>query len=167
MKKWIFYAVVLFGNILLYQLSNFRPGTEWIYALLVLILFATSIKGWKKSTSSGLGLIVLIAFSLFMINSILYLLMPAIFTILFSFLLGLVLIPFYSNHREVIIIAWWMVISNILVTLALPNELVLWFTLVTAGIGVLIGYRIRSRLFMVFFTACFIFSACFLFLIYI
>lgn len=167
MKKWLFYAVILFGNILLYKLSNFHPGTEWVYAALVIVLFVTSIHGWKKVSSRGMGVIALTALGLFTINSILYLLMASVFTVLFSFILGLVLLPYYYIHREAVITAWWIVISNILITLGISNEVVLWFTIATASIGAVLGFWLRSSMMKMFFSVCFIFSALFLIIIFI
>ena len=158
-KSWIYILAVL-GNSLLYILSEQWEGIEWLFAILGLGLFALAIQGWKRDSSRGFGLIFLTAIGLFTINSILYLLMPTIFIILFSLLFGLVLIPLYMKFRYPVIASWWIVLFNILMYLEISNDTVLfWFTIITTGVGVLIGFRQQSKLFKYFFTGCFLLSA--------
>lgn len=157
-KSWIYVLVVL-GNSLLYVLSGQWEGIEWLFALLILGLFALAIQGWKRYSSRGFGLIFLTAIGLFTINSILYLLMPEGFIILFSLLFGLVLIPLYMKYRYPVLASWWIVLFNILMYSGITNEVILWFTLLTTGIGALIGFRQQSKLFKYFFTGCFLFTA--------
>ena len=160
MKEFLIYVVAVLGNILLYQLSGQWEGIEWLFALLILGLFALAIQGWKRYSSRGFGLIFLTAIGLFTINSILYLLMPTIFIILFSLLFGLVLMPLYMKYRYPVLASWWIVLFNILMYLEISNDTVLfWFTIITTGVGALIGFRQQSKLFKYFFTGCFLLSA--------
>lgn len=158
-KSWIYVLVVL-GNSLLYVLSGQWEGIEWLFAILGLGLFALAIQGWKRYSSRGFGLIFLTAIGLFTINSILYLLMPVGFIILFSLLFGLVLMPLYMKYRYPVLASWWIVLFNILMYLEISNDTVLfWFTIITTGVGALIGFRQQSKLFKYFFTGCFLLSA--------
>lgn len=158
-KSWIYVLAVL-GNSLLYILSEQWEGIEWLFAVLCLGLFALAIQGWKRYSSRGFGLIFLTAIGLFTINSILYLLMPVGFILLFSFLFGLVLMPLYMKFRYPVLASWWIVLFNILMYLEISNDTVLfWFTIITTGIGALIGFRQQSKLFKYFFTGCFLLSA--------
>lgn len=158
-KSWIYVLVVL-GNSLLYVLSGQWEGIEWLFALLILGLFALAIQGWKRYSSRGFGLFFLTTAGLFTINSILYLLMPTIFIILFSLLFGLVLMPLYMKYRYPVLASWWIVLFNILMYLEISNDTVLfWFTIITTGVGALIGFRQQSKLFKYFFTGCFLLSA--------
>ena len=160
MKEFLIYVVAVLGNILLYQLSGQWEGIEWLFALLILGLFALAIQGWKRYSSRGFGLIFLTAIGLFTINSILYLLMPVGFIILFSLLFGLVLMPLYMKYRYPVLASWWIVLFNILMYLEISNDTVLfWFTIITTGVGALIGFRQQSKLFKYFFTGCFLLSA--------
>lgn len=158
-KSWIYVFAVL-GNSLLYILSGQWEGFEWLFAILSLGLFALAIQGWKRYSSRGFRLIFLTAIGLFTINSILYLLMPVGFILLFSFLFGLVLMPLYMKYRYPVLASWWIVLFNILMYLEISNNAVLfWFTLITTGVGALIGFRQQSKLFKYFFTGCFLLSA--------
>lgn len=160
MKEFLIYVVAVLGNILLYQLSGQWEGIEWLFALLILGLFALAIQGWKRYSSRGFGLFFLTTAGLFTINSILYLLMPVGFIILFSLLFGLVLMPLYMKYRYPVLASWWIVLFNILMYLEISNDTVLfWFTIITTGVGALIGFRQQSKLFKYFFTGCFLLSA--------
>lgn len=160
MKEFGLYVLAVLGNILLYKLSDHWEGIEWLFTLLSLGLFVLVIQGWKRYSIRGFGLIFFTTAGLFTINSILYLLVPSIFIILFSLIFGLVLIPLYMKYRYPVLAAWWIVLFNILMYLEISNDTVLfWFTLITTGIGALIGFRQQSRLFKYFFTGCFLITA--------
>jgi len=72
LKQFFVYVVAILGSSLLLGFSERWEGYEWQYALLVVGLFAVSVKGWERLGLSSIGLVFITAYGLFMVNSILY-----------------------------------------------------------------------------------------------
>ncbi|MGM0904754.1 MAG: hypothetical protein ACQEXB_27300 [Bacillota bacterium] len=62
MKQVLVYVMAVLGNSLLYYWSGKWEGTEWIFALLTLGVFAGAVQGWKRYGSNGFGLVFLTVF---------------------------------------------------------------------------------------------------------
>lgn len=160
MKRLLLYMVVVLADFLLYKWSEQQDGGEWIFALLILCLFALFLHIWKRYSSIGVGLIFITIWSLLMIDSIFYLVLASIVTILFSLMAGLLLIPFYKKHREEVITAWGFVLLNILIQLEYTSEVTLWVTFFITGIGAIIAYYFQLKLVRRCFTVLFLLNAC-------
>ncbi|MDN7242832.1 hypothetical protein QWY14_13545 [Planococcus sp. N028] len=167
MRGFILYAGVVLGNFALIKLSERWYGaawfTEWLFGLLTVGLFALFLKGWKHINASSGGLVFVTALSMLAIDSIFFVQdLPAIIC---SFLLGLLLIPSYSNHRDGALTAGGFVLANIVINIETESSVTVWLILVMTGIGALIGSRFRYPLLKRCFTVLFSLAAILLLLI--
>lgn len=157
MKAFILYAVAALGNVLLINLSERWYGaewfTEWLFGLLTIGFFALFLQVWERYSKSGSGLVIITAFALLAIDSIFFVQnLPAGIC---SFLLLLLLIPHYRNHRDAVLTAGGFAFLNILITIEVQSEVTMWLLFWTAGIGALIGFRLRFLLLKGCFTMLF------------
>lgn len=159
MKRYIFYGGICLGIILLYQWSEHWEGAEWLFALLTVGVYLIFLRGWKRMGKNGVVLIWITIFSLFMINSMLYLLMPFIFTVLFSLLLGCLLIPLCKGHQDGVLTSWYFVLLNIWIQFEISNDISLWFIMIISGLGVLVGIQFHYSLLRRFLSVIFFLNA--------
>lgn len=158
MKGFFVYAVAVLGNVLLMDWSErdyaAQWGTEWLFGLLTVGLFAFFLQGWKRYNSIGGGLIFITALALLTINSIFF--VQNFSASICSLLLGLLLIPLYTNHRDAVLTAWVFVLINILISIEVQSVVTMWLLFFTTGIVALFGFRLHflllKRCFTVFFS---------------
>lgn len=167
MKKIGLYAAAVLGNVLLINLSERWYGaawfTEWLFGLVAAGFFALFLLGWKRYSMSGIGLVIVMSVTLFTIDSIFFVQnLPAGIC---SFLLGLLLIPYFASHRDAVLTAVGLVFINILINLEVQSEMTMWLVLWTAGVGAIIGFRLSFLLLKVCFTLLFSIAALVLLLI--
>ncbi|CAM4083121.1 hypothetical protein [Lederbergia lenta] len=157
MKKFLLYAAAVLGNVLLINWSELWYGaewfTEWLFGLLTVVLFAFFLQGWKRYSQNGVGLILITGFGLLTINSIFFVQnLPASIC---SSLLGLLLIPLYTDHRDAVITAWGFVLINIIINIEVQSGITLVLLSLTTGIGAIVGFRFKFLLLKRCFTVLF------------
>lgn len=164
MKVLIVYALAILGNVLLINWSEQWYGaawfTEWLFGLCTVGLFALFLKGWKRDNPNGGGLIFITVVTLLTINSIFF--VQNLPDAICSLLLGLVLIPLYVDHRDVVLTVWGFVLLNIIMNIEVQSEVTLWLFLLITAIGALVGFRLQFVLLKRCFTVVFLITALFL-----
>lgn len=163
MKQTFLYALTLAVGVLLTYLAEFWFGTEWLFGLLTVGLFALFLQGWKRWGTNGGGLIIVTVFLLISLDSIFFVqYFPAFIA---SLLMGVLLLPHYHKNRDGIVSSAVFVLLNMLISLEfVPNELMLWLIVLAAGTAAVIGFRFNLNLVRKCFIALFAFSAFFLLL---
>lgn len=156
MKKFILYSMAILGSTgLIYgeEMSG-RDDTDWVFAVSALILFALFLYAWKRWNPGGAGIIAVTVFMLFTISSV-YILDSAS-VLIYSFMLGLLLLPFYKHYRDVALTSAGFVLEQLVLYIGLGNDILVWVLFTMNGIlaltGAYFGLKWLRRCFTVFFS---------------
>ncbi|MGH2318520.1 hypothetical protein ACRC6Q_12160 [Planococcus sp. SE5232] len=122
MKGYVLTAVAMLASIgLIYgeELSG-TDDTDWLFAVSTLIIFALYLQVWKRWNPGGTGIIAVTAFMLFTIGSIF--LLDEVSVRIYSFLLGLLLIPFCKKYRDAALTSLAFVAEQLVVYTEMGND---------------------------------------------
>ena len=156
MKKFILYAVAILGSIgLIYgeEMSG-TDDTDWVFAVSTLLLFALFLQGWKRWNPGGGGIIAVTAFMLFTIGSIF--LLDEASVLIYSFLLGLLLLPFCRRYRDAAVTSLAFVMVQLVLYTGIGNDIMVWLLFTMNGLfalgGAYLGLKWLRRCFTVLFS---------------
>lgn len=156
MKGFILTAVTILASIgLIYgeEMSG-TDDTDWLFAVSTLILFALYLQGWKRWNPGGAAIIAVTAFMLFTIGSIF--LLDEASVLIYSFLLGLLLIPFCKRYRDAALTSLAFVVEQLVVYTEMGNDAMVWVLFTLNGLialgGAYFGLKWLKRCFTVLFA---------------
>lgn len=134
MKKyalWIFtYAVTPIFMFLLYFFSTKQEGQEWLFSSFIVFMFSLFLVLWKQFAKHAIGLTAMTAFTLLMLNSVLYLTPQEMSVIFVSFMIGVLLVLHRKTAKEGIVASLGLVLLNMTLFLPLSNTVLLIIALV-------------------------------------
>lgn len=156
MKGYILTAAAILASIgLIYgeEMAD-TDDTDWLFAVSTLIIFALYLQGWKRWNPGGGGVIAVTAFMLFTIGSIF--LLDEASVLIYSFLLGLLLIPFCKRHWDAVLTSLAFVVEQLVVYTEMGNDAIVWVLFTVNGLlalaGAYFGLNWLRRCFTVLFA---------------
>lgn len=162
MKGLILTAAAILGSFGLIYAEELAGtnDTDSLLAVSALILFALFLQGWKRWNPGGGGIILVTAFMLLSISSIFHLDYTGVF--IWSFLLGLLLIPFYKKYRDAALTSLAFVVEQLVVYTEMGNDAMVWVLFTLNGLIALGGAYFGLKWLKRCFTVLFAMSALFL-----
>ena len=164
-KEFVVYVIAILGGFMLYVLSESWFGKEWIFGLLAIAWYGMFLLVWKRIQPGSAGLILITIFMLLNINSIFFVQYAAM--AICSFLMGLLLLPFFQSHWDVVLTSAVFVLMNIVTSFELGSIVSIWMVFVIAGFSALAGFRYRFLWLKRCFTIVFALAGLLLFLNYL
>ncbi|CEG23742.1 hypothetical protein BN1080_02746 [Planococcus massiliensis] len=143
MKAFIMYAVAVIGGYALSEVSQQWFGREWIFGLLIVLLFALFLEAWKRVKPGGAGLIFVTIATLLNIGYVFFVQYTA--KAICSLFIVILLIRLYKQHKDVVLTAIAFAASYVVLNLETGNFLIAWSLFLISGVATAIGFKYHFR----------------------
>lgn len=163
LKKYAFllftYVATPLAMALIYFAAGKQYGQEWLFSSFIVFIFSIFLVLWRQFSQHAVGLIAMTAFTLLMLNSVLYLTPNEAATIYVTFMVGVLLVLYRKASTEGVVASLGLALLNITLHLPFANVIIAAIALAICALLCAIGWLKHGAIVKWLYTALTVVSA--------